>query len=52
MENKNNKKIDGNTHAPHECPYCWRVLYSKGALTVHINKEHWDEEDGDIDVAA
>lgn len=35
--------MNGNTHAPHECPYCWWVLYSKGALTAHLNKEHWKE---------
>lgn len=28
----------------HPCPNCWRVLYSKSALTRHINREHWDEE--------
>ena len=35
--------MNGNTHHPHECPYCWRVLYSKGALTTHVNNEHWKE---------
>lgn len=29
----------------HDCPYCWRVLYSKGALTTHINAEHWREKE-------
>jgi uncharacterized C2H2 Zn-finger protein len=40
-------KHPGNQHKAHDCPYCWRVLYSKGALTNHINNEHWwllDEE--------
>lgn len=37
--------MNGNTHMPHECPYCWRVLYSKGALTYHMNEEHWQELD-------
>lgn len=32
----------GNQHKAHDCPYCWRVLYSKGALTNHLNNEHWD----------
>lgn len=27
----------------HECPYCWLVLYSKSALTRHLNAEHWDK---------
>lgn len=35
--------MNGNTHKPHDCPYCWRVLYSKGALTNHLNNEHWKE---------
>jgi len=34
----------GNQHKSHDCPHCWRVLYSKGALTRHINDEHWDKE--------
>lgn len=29
----------------HHCPHCWRVLYSKSALTQHINNEHWDVEE-------
>lgn len=29
------------------CPYCWRVLYSKAALTKHINEEHWREKEED-----
>jgi len=29
----------------HECPYCWLVYYSKGALTTHINAEHWREKE-------
>jgi len=36
-------KHDGNQHKAHECPYCWLVLYSQGALTKHINDEHWRE---------
>lgn len=32
---------------PHECPYCWFVYYSKGALTTHINAEHWREKEED-----
>ena len=35
--------MSGNTHKAHDCPHCWRVLYSKGALTNHINNEHWQE---------
>ena len=27
----------------HECEHCNLVYYSKGALTRHVNKEHWDE---------
>lgn len=30
-------------HKQHDCPYCWRVVYSKGALTRHVNDEHWKE---------
>jgi hypothetical protein len=37
--------MNGRTHMPHECPYCWRVLYSGGALTAHLNKEHWDKQE-------
>lgn len=33
--------------APHDCPYCWRVLYSKSALTTHINAEHWREKEAE-----
>lgn len=36
-----------NMHKAHECPYCWCVLYSKGALTAHINKEHWREKEAE-----
>lgn len=46
-------KYDGNQHKAHDCSYCWLVLYSKGALTRHINDEHWKEkeaEEWDIDV--
>lgn len=40
----------GNEHKQHDCPYCWRVLYSRGALTKHLNSEHWDMRDEeDID---
>lgn len=42
---------EGNKHIAHECPYCWLVLYSKGALTRHINDEHWQEKE-DENVAA
>lgn len=37
------KKVNGNAHIAHVCPYCWLVLYSKGALTRHLNDEHWRE---------
>lgn len=30
---------------PQECPYCWFVFYSKGALTAHVNAEHWREKE-------
>lgn len=30
------------TRKAHECPHCWLVYYSKGALTNHINAERWD----------
>ena len=46
-------KYDGNQHKAHDCPYCWLVLYSKGALTRHINDEHWEQkeaEEQDVDV--
>jgi hypothetical protein len=39
--------MNGNTHCPYECPYCWRVLYSKGALTNHVNTEHWKEKEAE-----
>lgn len=26
------------------CPFCWRVVRSKAALTAHLNREHWDEQ--------
>ena len=35
--------MNGNTHKPHPCPYCWIVSYSKGALTRHLNQYHWKE---------
>lgn len=35
--------MNGNTHKPHPCHYCWIVLYSKGALTRHLNQYHWEE---------
>ena len=35
--------MNGNTHKPHPCPYCWIVSYSKGAYTRHLNKYHWKE---------
>lgn len=37
--------MSGNSHQTCPCPYCWRVLYSKGALTAHVNSEHWDEKE-------
>lgn len=37
--------MGGQIHKPHDCPYCWRVLYSKAALTTHMNKEHWYEQE-------
>ena len=30
---------------PRPCPYCNFVYYSKGALTTHINAEHWKEKE-------
>lgn len=36
-------KYPGNKHKAHDCQYCWLVLYSKSALTRHINEEHWRE---------
>lgn len=41
--------MNGRAHAPHDCPYCWRVLYSHGALTQHINNEHWRELEAEAD---
>lgn len=35
--------VNGNTHMAHDCPYCNLVYYSKGALTIHVKNEHWDE---------
>lgn len=35
--------MSGNAHKPHACHYCFMVLYSKGALTRHLNKYHWEE---------
>ena len=35
--------MNGNTHKPHPCHYCWIVSYSKGALTRHLNQYHWEE---------
>lgn len=35
--------MNGNVRAPHPCEYCNFVLYSKGALTRHLNEEHWKE---------
>ena len=32
---------------PQPCPYCNFVYYSKGALTTHINAEHWREKEED-----
>jgi hypothetical protein len=42
--------MNGNTHKPHDCPHCWRVLYSKGALTNHINNEHWEILEAEAEV--
>ena len=40
--------MNGNTHKPHPCHYCWIVSYSKGALTRHLDKYHWEElEEGE-----
>ena len=35
--------MNGNTHKPHPCHYCWIVPYSKGALTRHLNQYHREE---------
>lgn len=37
----------GHVRKPHDCPYCWRVLYSKGALTQHVNAEHWKQKEAE-----
>lgn len=34
-----------NARIPRPCPYCILVYYSKVALSTHINKEHWDEQE-------
>lgn len=39
--------MNSEIHKPHACPYCWRVCYSKAALTAHINKEHWEEKESE-----
>lgn len=46
-------KHAGNQHKAHDCPYCWLVYYSQGALTTHINNEHWEQrekEDADMNI--
>lgn len=40
-----------NTRTPQPCPYCNFVYYSKGALTTHINAEHWRELEEEQDDA-
>lgn len=40
-------KHDGNQHKACPCPYCWLVYYSQGALTNHVNKEHWKEKEAE-----
>jgi hypothetical protein len=45
------QKMNGNAHIPHPCPFCWRVLYSKGALTRHLNDEHWDDSDEEAEAS-
>ena len=40
-------KHDGNQHKAHDCPYCWLVYYSQGALTNHVNNEHWREKEAE-----
>ena len=42
-KNKMSGTTNGNQHKSHPCHYCWQVLYSKGALTAHVNKYHWEE---------
>lgn len=32
------------TRTARQCPFCPLVYYAKGALTLHINNEHWDEK--------
>ena len=32
--------MKGNQRQRLDCPYCWSVLFSKSALTAHINKFH------------
>lgn len=44
--------MNGNQHKPHDCPHCWRVLYSKGALTRHMNDEHWEEVEAEAEELA
>jgi hypothetical protein len=39
-------------HKQHDCPYCWRVVYSKGALTRHVNDEHWKELEAELEEVA
>jgi len=39
-----------NIHQPHPCPYCWLVLYSKSALTGHLNREHWQDLEAEVKV--
>lgn len=40
-------KHDGNQHKACPCPYCWLVYYSQGALTSHVNNEHWKEKEAE-----
>lgn len=35
--------MNGNSHQALDCDYCALVYYSKGALTNHMKKEHWDD---------
>ena len=35
--------MSGNAHKPYPCHYFWIVSYSKGSLTRHLNKYHWEE---------
>lgn len=41
--------MTGNDHQALDCPYCWLVFYSRGALTRHINAEHWQEHQDALD---